>query len=158
MLLLICRLRKETEMNVFDILKQEPKVDVVETNVDKNVAYQARGKSDTYLLDMRERVREQVKTRRVGGVVKQTVVYKGRTLREWAEHYGCGKYSVDRYYRKYKTLDGIENYLKPGNGPSGKYDGKTHAQWAIELGISIDGVKYNISKFGHPAKKVVDSI
>lgn len=110
--------------NFLDILKQEPKVAVVET---KSVNDASKHKPDTFYKFIDQNIKK----------------YDGLTAKEWAEHYGISLYTVYEHIKKYgkppktlKTPDII--------------DGKTAVEWAKHYGISPQAIRKRIKNTGSP--------
>jgi hypothetical protein len=122
--------------NFLDILKQEPKVAVVETK-------------SVYKSYKSDQGRANQKRGRTGKAIKPRKTYDGRSRRDWAEHYGVTLNVIDRRLRLFGHPHPEEAAAK-GPKPTVFYEGKSMREWADQYGVSIGAIVKRINKNGHP--------
>lgn len=122
--------------NFLDILKQEPKVAVVETK-------------SVYKSYKSDQGRANQKRGHTGKALKPRKTYEGRTRREWAEHYGVTLGVIDRRLRLFGHPH-PESAGPMGPKPTVFYEGKSMREWAEQYGVSPEAIVKRINKNGHP--------
>lgn len=162
--------------NFLDILKQEPKVAVVETksvktSVRSDAWYRTKhAKSTKYdglsIQEWSEKlgvgkggIHERIRLYghpnpaelKSNNKKKHYEAYEGRTPREWAEHYGVDITQIYKRLQKNGTphLNGVLEEPKPKQ-ESAIIDGKTAVEWAKHYGTSPVGMRKRIARTGSP--------
>ena len=122
--------------NFLDILKQEPKVAVVESK-------------SVYKSYKSDQGRANQKRGQAGRAPMPRKTYDGRTRRDWAEHYGVTLNVIDRRLRLFGHPHPEEAAAK-GPKPTVFHEGKSMREWADQYGVSTGAIVKRINKNGHP--------
>ena len=79
--------------------------------------------------------------------MKETTVYDGKTLTEWAAELGL---SADAMRKRARCCGSLEGAVRGGANkrPRQIYEGKSTREWAVELGVSRQAVQLRIYKYG----------